>query len=130
MAQRQGIPGYSGEAVTEITALGVSTVLSCVSILSDSIAALPIKVYRELDDRNVTYKTPKFLKKPNLNQSRFDFIHQLVTSLALHGNAYVLIDRDTAERPVALSIIHPDKVKVNLQATGRAQILKRNKFKL
>lgn len=119
LAQRQGIPGYSGESVTEITALGVSTVLSCVSILSDSIAALPIKVYRELDDRNITYKTPKFLKKPNLNQSRFDFIHQLVTSLALHGNAYVLIDRDTAERPVALSIIHPDKVKVNLKGNEK-----------
>tara|TARA_Y100000592_G_scaffold82211_1_gene130690 strand:- start:4311 stop:5510 length:1200 start_codon:yes stop_codon:yes gene_type:complete len=115
IAQRAGIPGYSGESVNEVTALGVSTVLSCVSILSDSIAALPIKVYRELDDRNITMATPRFLKTPNLNQSRFDFIHQLVTSLALHGNAYVLVDRDTAERPIALAIIHPDKVKVEIE---------------
>ena len=97
IAQRAGIPGYSGESVNEVTALGVSTVLSCVSILSDSIASLPIKVYRELDDRNITMATPRFLKTPNLNQSRFDFIHQLVTSLALHGNAYILVD---------LSLIH------------------------
>ena len=62
LAQRDGIPGYSGESVTEISALGVSTVLACVSILADSIAALPIKVYREFDDRNINLKTPKFLK--------------------------------------------------------------------
>ena len=119
LAQRQGVPGYSGESVNEVTALGVSTVLSCVSILADSIASLPIKVYREFDDRNLTLKTPRFLKTPNLNQSRFDFIHQLVTSLALHGNAFVLIDRDTAERPIGMAIVHPEKVNVKIQGNQK-----------
>ena len=41
LAQRDGIPGWTAESVNEVTALGVSTVLACVSILADSIAALP-----------------------------------------------------------------------------------------
>ena len=53
LAQRGGVPGWSGETVNERTALEVSTVLSCVSILANSIAALPIKAYREFDDRNM-----------------------------------------------------------------------------
>ncbi len=114
LAQRDGVPGWSAETVNESTALSVSTVLSCVSILADSIAALPIKVYREFDDRNLTLKTPRFLKTPNLNQSRFEFIHQVVSSMALHGNAYILIDRDTAERPIAMTTLHPDKVTIGM----------------
>ena len=124
LAQREGLPSYSGESVTEVTALGVSTVLSCVSILADSIAALPIKVYREFDDRNLKLKTPRFLKIPNSNQSRFETIHQIVSSLALHGNAYVLIDRDTAERPIAMTVIHPDKVKLKIE--GNTKMFKFN----
>jgi len=62
LAQRDGLPAWAGESVTETSALGVSTVLACVSILADSIASLPIKVYREFDDRNINLKTPRFLR--------------------------------------------------------------------
>jgi len=119
LAQRDGLPAWAGESVTENTALGVSTVLACVSILADSIAALPIKVYREFDDRNINLKTPRFIKTPNMNQSRFEFVHQLVASMALHGNAYILVDRDTAERPIALSNLHPDKVKIKMEGNQK-----------
>ena len=124
ISQREGLPSYSGESVNEVTALGVSTVLSCVSILADSIAALPIKVYREFDDRNLKLKTPRFLRIPNNNQSRFETIHQIVSSLALHGNAFVLVDRDTAERPIAMTVIHPDKVKLKME--GNTKLFKFN----
>ena len=123
LAQRGGVPGWSGETVNERTALEVSTVLSCVSILANSIAALPIKAYREFDDRNMEFDTPRFLRIPNLNQSRFEFIHQTITSLALHGNAYILIDRDKAERPVALTNLHPDKVKLKMNGNEKQFIL-------
>ena len=52
-AENFGFSNWSGEKVDEITALGISTVLSCVTILADSIAVLPIRVMRYLDDRKI-----------------------------------------------------------------------------
>ena len=37
LKQRGGTPGYTGENVTENSALSVSTVMACVSLLADSI---------------------------------------------------------------------------------------------
>jgi len=39
--QRGGGYNFSGEAVTYVSALGVSTVFACVSIIADSIAGMP-----------------------------------------------------------------------------------------
>ena len=36
---------YTGEKVSEISALGVSAVLSAISLLADSVSLLPIKTF-------------------------------------------------------------------------------------
>ena len=63
--------------------------------------------------------------------SLFFLSYVQMTSLA-EGNDNVVEENATTTivAPNVKKLNVPDKIKVNLQATGRAQILKRNKFKL
>ena len=111
-----GLRNFSGEEVNEQSALGISTVFSAVSLLADSIALLPMKTIRYEAQKVIHTEKPKFLEKPNVAQdlSMFSLIHQTISTLAMHGNAFILVDRDRQGRPIQLTPIHPEKVKVEM----------------
>ena len=111
-----GLRNYSGEEVNENSALGISTVFSAISLLADSIALLPMKTLRYDAQKVIFTEKPKFLEKPNVAQdiTMFSLIHQTISTLAMHGNAFVLVDRDRQGRPIQLTPIHPEKVKVEM----------------
>jgi len=50
----------SGKAVDPSSAIQSSTVYSCVSLISDSIATMPVKTYRKTQD----YREPTLLGQP------------------------------------------------------------------
>ncbi len=112
-----GLYNYTGEKVNEMSALGISTVFSAVSLLADSIALLPIKTLRYDGSKTIFTEKPKVFEKPNtgLDISIFSLIHQTVTALAMHGNSFILVDKDRQGRPIQLTPIHPEKVKVEIQ---------------
>ena len=110
-----GHANWSGEKVDQYTALGISAVLSCVSLLADSIASLPMRVQRWDSGRKIYVESPTWVSKPNSNQQKFGFIHQVMASLALHGNAFIFVDRDRQGRVVAVENIHPDNIKVRMR---------------
>ena len=120
LKQRGGNPGYTGETVNESSALSVSTVMACVSLLSDSIAGLPLHLFREQSGRKVELSNTAFLDKPNINEMRFETIHQIITSLAIHGNSYSIIDRDKQGRVTNIQNIHPSIVKVKFNGSKRS----------
>lgn len=103
-----------GMAVTQLTALQVSTVQACVSIRAEDVAKLPAHVYRRLPNggREIVADHPleRLLQKPNEDQSRFEFMEQMQVSILLRGNAYAVILRDGRGRPTALVPINPDRV--------------------
>ena len=82
-------PNYTGEIVTELTALAHSAVISAVTILADSIAAMPLELTRTRGGRIEKLPTPSVLQRPNDRQNMFEFVHQTMATLALHGNAYI-----------------------------------------
>lgn len=45
----EGGPTASGELVSERTAMAISTVYTCVTVLSEAVASLPCKLMRSLD---------------------------------------------------------------------------------
>lgn len=103
-----------GMAVTQITALKVSTVLACVAIRAEDPAKLPVHVYRRLDNggKQIVKDHPLelVLQRPNEDQTTFEFIEQMQVSMLLRGNAYAVILRDGRGRPTALIPINPDRV--------------------
>ena len=109
-----GLYNYTGEKVNEMSALGISTVFSAISLIADSIALLPVKTLRYDGQKTIYTDKPKFLEKPNLNQTMFQVIHEIITSMAMHGNAFLLIDKDRQGRPIAMTPVHPEKVKVEM----------------
>ena len=103
-----------GMAVTQLSALQVSTVQACVSIRAEDVAELPVHVYRRRKDggREIVTDHPlgRVLQKPNDYQSRFEFMEQMQVSIMLRGNAYAVILRDGRGRVTSLIPINPDRV--------------------
>jgi HK97 family phage portal protein len=109
---------WSGETVNESTALQVAAVMACVGLIADSTASLPIRTFRRSSDRDIPLQTSRLFTEPSDSVSRYELVHQVVTSLALHGNAYVLVDRGDNGEPVALTPLHPSNVVVESDGRG------------
>ena len=124
-----GLYNYTGEKVNEMSALGISTVYSAISLIADSIALLPIKTLRYDGQKTIFTDKPKFLEKPNhsLDLTMFSLLHQTITSMAMHGNAFILVDKDRQGRPIQLTPIHPEKVKVEMQEGQKVYMLQSSK---
>ena len=107
-----GLANNTGEKVNEMSALGISTVFSAISLIADSISLLPVKTLRYEGQKTIFTDKPRFLEKPNIAQdmSMFSLIHQTITSMAMHGNAFILVDKDRQGRPIQLTPVHPEKV--------------------
>lgn len=101
---------YSGEIVDEWSAFAHSAFMGAVTLLADSVAVLPIEVYRERGGRTEKVATPSVFVKPNEHQTMFEFIHQVMLMLAIHGNAYIYAPRNPGEPPIEMRVLHPSKV--------------------
>jgi HK97 family phage portal protein len=104
---------WSGERVNESSALEVSAVLASVSLLADSVASLPVRSIIHVGDRVETQSVPGWLSSSS-TVTQYELMHMIVSSLALHGNAYVFIDRNDVGEPVALTPLHPMNVQCNV----------------
>ena len=118
-----GLYNFTGEKVNEKSALGISAVLSAISLIADSISILPIKTIRYDAGKTIYTEKPKIFDKPNVNQTIFEVIHQTITSLLMHGNAFILVDRDRQGRPIAITPIHSDRVTVEMHGGVKTYIL-------
>jgi HK97 family phage portal protein len=104
----------SGVPVNAFTALQHAPLLSCVSILSEDVAKLPVQMFRRLPNGGKAevrdHYLAKILRKPNDWQTRLEFIEQMTVNLILRGNAYAPITRDARGIPEQLIPVHPDRV--------------------
>ena len=100
----------NGVYVTEDTALTITTVWACVSLLSESVGILPIHLYKKTDSgREVVHghDSLNLVNSPNSYFSRMDMLQHLMVSVTLHGNGYVRIMRDNGGRPTKLKMLEP-----------------------
>ena len=103
----------AGERIDEWTSLGVSVVLGCVSLLADSVASMPLRAYTiDKDGQRIMRPLPDVLADPDPESNTYELIHQVMASLALHGNAYVKIDRDRSGNMIGLVPLHPYQMQV------------------
>lgn len=108
---RPFIRNYSGEIVNENTMFAHSAVLGAVTLLADAVASMPLELIRTRGDRSIKLPTPSVLVKPNSEQSIFEFVHQAMSMLVIHGTAYIYAPRRTGELPPEMRNIHPNKIK-------------------
>lgn len=103
---------YSGETITDTTALQLSAVMSCVGLLADSVASLPIKVFKTVDGKSVEIAPPLWLENPAPTVTKYELMHQTVVSMALQGNAYLVLDRSNGGGVISVTPCHPNFVNV------------------
>ncbi len=112
----------SGKTVNERTALQTTAVYACVRILSETLASLPLHMYRHTDSgKEKATSNPLYRllhDEPNPEMTSFVFRETLMSHLLLWGNAYSQIIRDGRGKVVALYPLLPDKMEVDRTATG------------
>ncbi|WP_227779720.1 phage portal protein [Paenibacillus sp. P13VS] len=117
-----GIPIGRGIAVTESTAMRSTAVLTCVRILSETVASLPLPVYKRLNPRGkarTKHKVSELLQnRPNPRMTAFTFRETMMAHILLWGNCYAEIEYDTAGELVALWPIPPHRVEHMETAEG------------
>ena len=114
----------SGKRVNERTSMQMTAVYSCVRILSEAIASLPLNVYRynEEGGKEKAYDHPLYRllhDEPNPEMTSFIFRETLMTHLLLWGNAYAQIIRNGKGEVVALYPLMPDRMQVDRDDKGR-----------
>lgn len=103
-------------------ALKIETVYTCVKILSETVAKLPLKIYQS-DENDITKGTKHYLYpllklQPNPMMSAIDFFKALESSRAF-GNAYANIEFDRRTgRVIGLWPIDREKVTVIVDDVG------------
>ena len=114
----------SGKTVTERSAMQMTAVYSCVRILSEAVAGLPLHLYRYKEDggkeKALDHPLYRLLHdEPNPEMSSFVFRETLMTHLLLWGNAYAQVIRNGKGEVIALYPLMPNKMSVDRDENGR-----------
>ncbi len=112
----EDIGGAAGQTVNRETALSVPAVWAAVNVLSSTIAALPIGVYRRggEDSRESLSGTPihtRLNQMPNKRWTSYRWRKHLMQSVLLSGRAYTWIDRPTPGNVRGLWPLDPQYVE-------------------
>ena len=114
----------SGKPVNERSAMQMTAVYSCVRILAEAVAGLPLHLYRYTENggKEKAIDHPLYLllhDEPNPEMSSFVFRETLMTHLLLWGNAYAQVIRNGKGEVVALYPLMPNKMKVDRDERGQ-----------
>ena len=111
----------SGVSVTEESAMTNSAVYAAVRIIAETIASLPLNVYREDGDNKQKAKSnylyPLLHNKPNKIMTSFTWREVMLTHLLLWGNHYSQLELDSSGRIKGIWPLLP----------GQTQVKERNK---
>ena len=114
----------AGKVVNERTAMQMTAVYSCVRILAEAIAGLPLFVYKYgADGSKEKYLDHPLWRvlhdEPNPEMTSFVFRETMMNHLLLTGNAYAQIIRNARGDVVALYPLMPDRMTVDRDSQGR-----------
>ena len=114
----------SGKPVNERSAMQMTAVYSCVRILAEAIACLPLHLYKYSENGCKEKATEHPLYRllhdePNPEMSSFVFRETLMTHLLLWGNAYAQIIRNGKGEVIALYPLMPNKMTVDRDENGQ-----------
>ena len=112
----------AGVVLTDERAMALSAVWSCVRLISETVGSLPLAIYeRTADGRQVApehYLNELLLVSPNALMTPLEFREAMTMQLALWGNGYAHIERDSKGIPTSLTPLHPGHVTPKREAGG------------
>ena len=114
----------AGKPVNERSAMQMTAVYSCVRILAEAVAGLPLHLYCYTEDggkeKAIDHPLYHLLHdEPNPEMSSFVFRETLMTHLLLWGNAYAQVIRNGKGDVIALYPLMPNRMSVDRNADGQ-----------
>jgi len=86
----------------------------CVSLIASAASHVPWLVYKN-GDRNINHPLIRLLKRPNAEKSGADFFTEIISSLLLFGNSYVLSPFPENQAPKAIYNLHAKATEIIFQ---------------
>nr|DAX11140.1 MAG TPA: Portal [Bacteriophage sp.] len=113
----------AGKRVNERSSMQITAVYACVRVIAESIASLPLHLYRYNEDggKEKAIDHPLYFllhNEPNPEMTAFSFFEVLLTHLLLWGNAYCQIIRNGKGEVVALYPLMADRMDVDRDEKG------------
>ena len=114
----------SGKRVNERTAMQITAVYACIRILAESVAQLPLHLYKYNATGGKEKATSHTLYRilhdePNPEMTSFVFRETLMTHLLLYGNAYAQIIRNGKGEVIALYPLMANRMTVDRDEKGQ-----------
>jgi HK97 family phage portal protein len=110
----------SGVNITSNTAFEVVAFWSAVSLISDTIATLPVDSYIRQDGTRRPYRPrPAWVDQPDVDMTRQAHYQQVLVSLLVNGNSYTRVFRNGNGDVINLVCLDPSTVEVRRSALGR-----------
>ena len=106
--------------ITNDTALSYAPVFACVDLLSSDCAKLRWRLVEFTEGVWLEVENPAYsvLKNPNRYQVPLQFVQQWMVSKLVHGNTYVLKQRDQRGVVNALYVLDPQRVQPLVASDG------------
>lgn len=107
----------SGIGISEDTAMQSSAVWSCVRLISESLATVPLVLYRRLPGDRRVRATDHYLydvlhDRPNSYQDAFEFREMMTAHCLLTGNAYARLVSGRRGFSDQLLPLHPNRMQI------------------
>lgn len=110
----------SATKVDSSTAFQVNAIFSAVSLISDTIASLPVDTYIRRDGSRFAFRPrPVWLSRPDVDTTKEAFWGAVIVSLLLDGNAFVRVYSNDRGQVVNLTVLNPHDVQIRRNGIGR-----------
>lgn len=115
--QSGGSMAHTGVMVSPDSAMRYTTVMICVRVLAESVASLPCILYKKRKDGGKDRADAHPLYNVLHNQANawntaFEYTEGTMGNLAMRGNGYAYVERNTKNQTIGLVPLHPDPVEI------------------
>ena len=112
----------SGTFIDSQTSLQINAVYSAVSLISDTIATLPVDAYIRRDGARFAFRPrPEWVTKPDVDTTKEAFYGSIIVSLLLDGNAFIRVYSNERGEVVNLNVLNP--LDVDIRRNGLGQVM-------
>ena len=114
----------AGIRITPDTALRSTVILACCRVLGESVASLPLNLFKRLSNGGKELATAHPLfevlrSTPNSWQTSYEWREQMMLHACLHGNAYCYLKPGKKGAVSEIVPLHPSRMQVERLPTGK-----------
>lgn len=114
------LQSLSATKVDSETSFQLNAIYSAVSLISDTIASLPVDSFIRRDGSRFAFRPrPVWLSRPDVDTTKEAFWGSVIVSLLLDGNAFVRVFSNANGEIVNLNVLNPHKVGIKRNGVGR-----------